>query len=282
MRGVLSRDIASEALEGTGAVAPYLGDPAFFAGDVEHVYPPLSAAEQAALRLPLKYIGTTCDTIAVPALIKLMTPHVAAGYGVVALTIGAFGRRTGLMNDTFNAFIDALGTNTTPDGLPVLSTMWLHRMRTLPQLLHVLRRASFGLHCMLHGGIIQAATGAPVLVNFAPFKAQDAWMASGVTGGTAIHFAWDRSTESEIGWKVRNLLVHRQGVVAKTAAFTAEVRARHDAAMRAFVRHLTRERYPHIGAALACAPAGTRVRVRSHLWYEGAMLKVLLDTPPSA
>ena len=64
------------------------------------------------------------------------------------------------------------------------------------------------------------------------------------------------------------------------ARFRADVARLHAAAMRAFVRHVTAVAFPDVGAALACAPPGTRVVVRAHTLHEGAMLHVVWADGP--
>ena len=277
MRGLLSRDIADEALAGTGVSVPYIGDPGFFANELGSLYPPLSPAAEAALGLPAKYILTTCDLITVPSLLNLLKSFVRDGYDVVALSIGNFTSRANVITDTFRLLNNELGSNVSSSGEKVLRTLLLPHMRTFPELLRVFRGASLGLHCMLHGGIIQASTGTPVLAHYGAFKHQDAWLASGLTGGNVVHHVWDRQLAQEIVWKAKSALANSDRVKERTKAFTTTVRQRHDVEMRAFVRHLTSVRYSDVGAALACAPAASRVIVRSHMWYEGAMLEVLLQ-----
>ena len=282
-RGPLSRDIFNDVARARDALT-VIGDPGFIASDLllhaQHEFRPPTKRDIHALALPAKYIVSTCDYESFPSLTPTLRAFMELGYDVIALSIGNFSWRTELVRKTFTRLEAEFGrwSERGDSTHPSLRTLSLHDLRSFPTLMHVLRSASLGLHCMLHGGILQASLGIPSLSRFDQMKALDAWLPTGLTTHL-IHHAVSKQQDasqphSEVMWRAKQMLAERDRDAAQLLAFSSAVRARHDVAMRAFVRFLTRERYPDVGSALACAPNGTRVSVRSFSYYEGAVLTV--------
>ena len=271
-RGPLSRDIVDSITGAPGALR-ILGDPGFMTADL--LLSPQHAAAGATPAIPPgQYIVTTCDTTTMPELPATLEALAADGYHIVVLSIGRFSWRTKNMERTFERVRDRLGAER-------VTTLSLHNLASdLPALIGVLRGAALGIHCMLHGGIIQAGAGGAgaVLAPFSEFKHLDAWLPTGQTGSLVHGMGGGKTTMSVLLGKARRLLAVASPVtaaaLARTAAFAATVRMRHVSSMRAFVRYLTRTRFPAVGSALACAPNGTRVTVRAHSLWEGAVVEV--------
>ena len=314
MRGPLSRDVLAAAA--LGDALPVIGDPGFLADSIESLFPRAAASQDPRLRLSgvRRAAVTSCDTQTVPELPGLMRQllpvawssdsnqrtNVSSAPTIAIVSLGNFEPRQSAMTKTYAAMRSAYGPRARP--------LQLHRMADLPLLYDTLRGTELGVHCMLHGGIIQASlsgSGAgPVLGNFNSFKQLDAWLPTGLTSASLLHHmrekgsssrggrsynrGWSRVTTStsvvsataEARYKAQRILSTRGSAFYKVAIakFRVVVSRRHAAAMQAFVRHITSAEaaYPDAGAALACSAAsGAHIIVRAHTLYEGALLQVL-------
>ena len=313
MRGPLSRDVLTAAA--LVDALPIIGDPGFLADSIESLYPRAKASTAAALRVPTTADGgratmavTSCDTGTVPdlgdALRPLLRPGGATSLNatlpatadtLAVISLGNFEPRLTAMSRTFEAMRSSFGPSRA-------RPMQLHRMEDLPLLYDVLRSADVGVHCMLHGGIIQAAltsAGAgPVLGNFGSFKQLDAWLPTSLTGSTLLHHLKARrssassskdaeepsSAAAEVKYKARRIGSPPGRALYRAAIETwrSRVALRHAAAMRAFLRSITADdaANPEAGAALSCGSlVSARVIVRAHTLYEGALITVVWADP---
>ena len=284
VRGPITSVAAGSALPADAAPLAVIGDPGFMAKLLLELddAPAAAAAAAFADALPSPYIVSSCgrsnfedEKLMTRTVIALAKEH---NFTAVVAFVGEFAERTA----AFTAAVEDM----TAQGVQAVSAPLGHP-HDVSTLLHVLRGAAAGLHCTLHGTIMQMAMERPAF-GLSGLKFLDGPGGAGLTGLQLLH-----KDVPDFAFKVVDAIAQADRWAAAMRAHNELVLERHTQAMRRFVRHLIWRRYPDVGRILSCAlqrspthsAPGTaaaaaanrpRLEIRSYLASEGAVIDLVL------
>jgi hypothetical protein len=235
-------------------------------------------AALASLGLPAQFVVSTCGLspngeplhydgeAQFKTLIGLAEER---NYTLVVIEVGEFEPRKAEFAAAFASLVAR--------GVRVISAPLGHP-HDVAVLLRVLGRAAAGIHCTLHGLVMQMAMERPAFgVNL--YKYLDSLDGAGLSGLQLLH------SVPNYAFSVVNAVEHADQWAATLHAFNEATLRRHVDAMRDFARNLIWQRHPEVGKILSCALPWTNaqlsswnytVEIRSFMAHEGAVIDVVL------
>lgn len=261
VRGQISANfLNSLASEGIAPIE-VTGDPGFLA----HLMDNKTDDElvRSLFELPPYYIVSTCYenyTQAVETTVALALRH---NFDVLILAISEFPPRS-MDTLAFERTLKARGVR--------VRTMWLGHPFDTSVVLDLLRIAAAGVHCTLHGALMQLSVGKPAFM-YGGFKLNDALSGSALAEDFVLLDAQPDSAHRVMD------AIHYSSWIPKVQQFRERVLERQLSAMRDFVRNLIRDRYPEVGLILDCAVGfgkGTSLEIRTYVEQESATIELVL------